>query len=125
IELANALPDLDDELIDNVMVTHASGLRVLLAPRTPDEAEHLEAGDMVEIVRRIAGQNDYVIVDMPKRLDDTTLGILDLAERIVLLAIPTLPSIKNVRITLDLFNTLQYPDEKVVFVMNRVNNEPG
>src|SRR5690606_17634635 len=64
---------------------------------------------------------DFVIVDMSKRLDDVTLNIMDSAERIVLVANPTLPSIKNVRIILDLFLALEYPSEKVMFLMNRVN----
>jgi pilus assembly protein CpaE len=63
---------------------------------------------------------DYIIVDMPKGLDDNALSILDSADRIILVATPTLPSIKSARMVLDLFRTLDYTAEKVMFVMNRV-----
>ncbi|MCL4879938.1 MAG: response regulator [Anaerolineae bacterium] len=121
VELAQSVGDLDEDLIENVMVTHGSGLKVLLGPPSPEEAEKVNPKDLAEIVSRLASHYDYLIVDLPHRLDDATLNILDIAERIVVVANPTLPCIKNVRIILDLFVALQYPQEKIIFVMNRVN----
>jgi Flp pilus assembly CpaE family ATPase len=46
-----------------------------------------------------------------------------MSDRIVVVTTPTLPAIKSVRMILDLFQTLEYPENKVVFVMNRVNLE--
>lgn len=122
-ELAQSVSDLDDDLIENVMVTHGSGLKVLLAPPSPEDAEKVNAVDLKEVVARLANHYDYIIVDMPHRLDDSTLNIMDIAERIVVVATPTLPSIKNVRIILDLFVALQYPPEKIMFVMNRIGQD--
>jgi len=123
LDLSESVGDLDEQLIDSVTVSHGSGLRVLLAPRTPDEAERVTAQDFTDVVKEMTKYYDYVIVDMSKRLDDISLNILDAAERIVLVATPTLPSIKNVRVMLDLFNALEYPEEKVMFVMNRVSTD--
>jgi len=122
-DLTGSVSDLDDELIENVMTSHASGLKVLLAPASPEDAEKVVPSDFAEIVTVLRNYYDYIIVDMPKRLDDLTLNLLDQAERIVLLATPTLPSIKSVRVVLDLFQALEYPAEKIVFVMNRVSQE--
>lgn len=123
VELAQSVDDLDDDLVENVMVTHGSGLKVLLSPPSPEDAEKVVPKDLAEMVSRLAALYDYVIVDLPHRLDDTTLNIMDIAERIVLVATPTLPSIKNVRVILDLFVALQYPPEKTIFVMNRIAQE--
>jgi pilus assembly protein CpaE len=121
VELAQSVADLDEDLIENVMVTHGSGLKVLLGPPSPEEAEKVVPKDLAEIVSRLAMHYDYIIVDLPHSLNDATLNILDIAERIVLVANPTLPCIKNVRVILDLFVALQYPPEKIMFAMNRVN----
>lgn len=123
LDLAGSHGELDEDLIESVMVTHGSGLKVLLAPPSPDMAEKIDPNDVVEIIRSLSLLYDFVVVDMSKRLDDITLNILDMAERILLVATPTLPSIKNIRIMLDLFLALEYPNEKVIFVMNRINAE--
>ena len=123
LDLAEAVADLDEELVENVMVTHGTGLKVLLAPQSPEDAARIVPSDVTEIIRQISNSFDYVIVDMSKMLDDVALNILDMSDRIVVVTTPTLPAIKSVRMILDLFQTLEYPDDKVVFVMNRVNPE--
>lgn len=123
LDLASSGGELEEDFAEKVTVAHGSGLKVLLPPTGPDEAEKIVPSDLVEIVKEMAKFYDFVIVDMAKRLDDVSLGIMDIAERILLIGNPTLPSIKNVRIMLDLFRNLEYPEEKILFVMNRINNE--
>lgn len=123
VDLAESIGDFDEELAENVMVTHGSGLKVLLGPPTPDEAERVVPEDVAKLIKEVSRLYDFVIVDMAKRLDDVALSIMDMAERIVLIGTPTLPSVKNIRIMLDLFGRLDYPQEKIIFVMNRVNPE--
>jgi len=122
-DLATAASDLDIDLIENVLASHPSGLRVLLAPTTPEDAEKITPTDMAAVVKFLCNHYDYIIVDTSVRLDELTLTLMDQAERIVLVATPTLPSIKNIRIMLDLFQALQYPPEKIIFTMNRVSQQ--
>jgi pilus assembly protein CpaE len=117
------MSEFDEDFVQNVLVTHGSGLRVLLAPQSPEDAARIVPGDVAEIVRRISTSFDFAIVDMSKMLDDVALNILDMSDRIVVVTTPTLPAIKSVRMILDLFQQLEYPDDKVLFVMNRVNPE--
>lgn len=125
VDLASSVSDIEKEVVESMTVKHASGLKVLLAPNSPDEAERIAAEDLVQIIRQVSAFYDYVIVDMAHRLDDVALGIMDAAERIVLVATPTLPSVKNSRVVLDLFMALEYPRDKVMFVMNRVGGMTG
>jgi pilus assembly protein CpaE len=123
LDLTEAVAELDDDLVQSVLVSHGTGLKVLLAPQSPEDAARVVPGDVAEIIRQISGTFDYVIVDMSKMLDDVALNLLDMSDRIVVVTTPTLPAIKSVRMILDLFQTLEYPENKVVFVMNRVNLE--
>ncbi|NJL92825.1 MAG: MinD/ParA family protein [Anaerolineae bacterium] len=122
-DLASSLSDIDEDYVENVTATHPSGLKVLLAPPSPEDAEKVVGRDVVSLVETLRRYYDYIIIDMSNRLDDMNVGLMDLADLIVLLATPTLPSIKNIRIMLDLFRALKYEDEKIIFVMNRVNPE--
>ncbi len=54
------------------------------------------------------------------------MKLFDIAERIVLVANPTIPSVRNTRKMLDIFDNLREPAglaNKVMFVLNRMVNE--
>lgn len=122
-DLTATVSDLDDDVVENVLVAHDSGLRVLLAPPRPEIAETLVAEDIGKLVSQLADRYDFTVVDTSTAMNDLAVTLFDIADRIILVATPTLPAIKNVRLVLDLWDALEYPPEKVVFVLNRMQNE--
>jgi pilus assembly protein CpaE len=120
VDLAEAAGDLDPDLIENVLVTHASGLKVLLAPTRPEDAETLAPNGIIDVVKQLAPNFDFTIVDMRVGIDDLALGLFDISDRIILTGTPTLPTIKSCRQIIDIFKTLGYPSEKIMIAMNRV-----
>jgi pilus assembly protein CpaE len=123
LNLAGSANDLDPDLVASVTTTHGTGLKVLLAPLDPAEADRFDPQELADLTRALAGYFDYIIVDLPHILNEITLNIMDASERILLVATPTLPSVKNTRHMLNAFRELEYPPEKIMFVMNRVNPE--
>ena len=79
------------------MVTHSSGVRVLLAPQQPELAELVTANNMRRILLELRQAYDYVIVDTWPLFQETVLAILDLADRILLMMTLELPAIKHVK----------------------------
>jgi pilus assembly protein CpaE len=122
-DLTSTVDDLDDEVVDNVLVAHDSGLRVLPAPPRPEVAETITAENVSKLVKALAEKYDFTVVDTNTALDDLVLGLFDIADKIILVATPTLSSIKNVRLVLDVMDALEYPPDKSVFVLNRVQSE--
>ena len=122
-DLTSTVDDLDDDVVDNVLTVHDSGLRVLLAPPRPEIAETIEPEQVGKLVQALAERFDFTVVDMHSLMDDLTISLFDIADRIVLIATPTLPAIKNVRLVLDVLDALDYPPEKTVFVLNRMQSE--
>ena len=110
VDLVEDVEDLDTEYFENVVTTHTSGLKVLMGPARPELAEKVTADPAAlgKILGKIRGRYDFIIVDTSLHLDDMTLSLLDMATRIIMIAIPTLPSVKNVRYVLDLFDRLNY-----------------
>lgn len=122
-DLTKAVHDLDREIVDNVLVTHPSGLKVLVAPSHPEHAYDVQASDVRELIDALAVTFDFVVIDTPTQYDQLTVQLFDVAERIVLVANPTIPSVRNVRKMLDIFDsTTDIPGvmRKVLFVLNRV-----
>jgi pilus assembly protein CpaE len=91
---------LDEELMNSVLVTHTSGIRVLAADPQPDANASLAPALVRQLLAKLQELFDYVVVDAASVLDDRTTAILDLAETIVLLITPQLSSLRNARLLL-------------------------
>ncbi|MGD8584084.1 MAG: response regulator [Chloroflexota bacterium] len=121
VDLVERVGDLDADLISSVLLTHESGLRVLLAPPRPEMAELVRAADVKKLLEAMRILFDFVVVDTGTSLDDVNLALLDLADRIILVTRQSLPSLKNVSRFFDLSEVLEYEREKVVLVINHAS----
>lgn len=125
LELMGSVDDLDTELFENIVMSHESGLKVLLGPPRPELADELKTMPtfLSQILGKVASNYDFVIVDTSCAFDETLLGLLDMASKIMLVGTPTLTSVKNLRFVVDLFGQLGYPSDKVMLVMNRTSDD--
>jgi pilus assembly protein CpaE len=120
LDLVDNIDELDVDLIESAMVRDdRSGLRALLAPPRPEQADLVEATHVQMILERLKNIFDYVIVDMGSTLRELELAVFDQADRILLVATPDLPAITNVRNFFELLEILGYPREMVLLVLNR------
>src|SRR5262249_24641646 len=120
IDLVKDVDDLDMDLVENVLVTHDTGLKVLLAPIRPEDAELVPADKVPTLVEKLSTSFDYIVVDLSSQLNDLAIGLFDIAERILLVITPTLPAVKSTKTVLTLMEALSYPEIKVQLVFNRV-----
>jgi pilus assembly protein CpaE len=118
-------PSIDSDLLRNVVVTHDSGVDLLLAPPSPETAELVTQAHMLRILDVLAGMYDYVIVDIDKRLDDVNLGVIEQAETVYVVMTADLSCLKNVRLVLETIGHLGYGSEKIELVLNRSNAFTG
>src|SRR4029079_10342217 len=96
--IADLIPELDaGELasIDTFLIDHTAGIRVLLAPPTPETAEMITAAGVKKVVERLRADHDLVVVDCTSYFNDTTLAILDAADVILTMLSLEITSIKN------------------------------
>ncbi len=125
VELMPDADDMDPEHFDNIISTHATGLKVLAAPSRPELADEVTAkpGAYAKILDRVRKNYDYVVVDTSTTIDDTTLSLFDIANLIVLVTVPSLPSVKNTRFVIDVLDKLGTARSKQVVVLNKVYSE--
>jgi pilus assembly protein CpaE len=120
IDLAPRAEELDPEIVEEVMLKHAtSGLHVLAAPSRPEYAEKVSSGQFSRVLEYLRQMYAYVVVDTASLLTDVTLAAIDVSDLIVLVTTQDIPSIKNCRLFLDLLQTLGIERDRVLFVMNR------
>ena len=125
VDLVEDVDDLDVELFENIVVSHDSGLRVLMGPGRPEFADEVTANpDTVSrILTQVAGSYDFIVVDTCSALTETLLAIFDVATKIILVTTPTLAALRHLRFILDLFDQLDYELIKTSLVLNRVWDE--
>jgi pilus assembly protein CpaE len=120
IDLAPRAEELDPEIVEEVMLKHAtSGLHVLAAPSRPEYAERVSSGQFTKVLEYLRQMYAYVIVDTASLLTDATLAAIDVSDLIVLVTTQDIPAIKNCRLFLDLLQTLGIERDRILFVMNR------
>jgi len=127
-DIAGEVEELDTDFLDNIVVTHDSGLKSLLGPAKPALADEIRENypeAVRDIVAKINTLFDFIVIDTSSTLDAVNIPLLDMATKVVLVANPTLPAVKNVRLILDLFDQLAYPQEKVILTLNRSTDERG
>jgi len=120
---AQANDRLDAELLSGYMVEHSSGLKCLLAPVQPEEAESITPGRIARILELLSEMFDAVIVDTCAALDETVLTALDRSDHVLAVTMMDVASIKNTRISLQKLHQLGYDGDFVEVVLNRADSK--
>jgi pilus assembly protein CpaE len=116
---------IDAELLEQYLTVHPeSGLRILVAPSTPQYAESITVYTVEQVVETLRENYDTIIVDTPSQLQDTTLAVLDAAKTILLLTSLDLLALHKTRTALEMLRQL-YTPEKIQLVLNRANSDVG
>jgi pilus assembly protein CpaE len=115
----------DAEITNSVVVDHSTGIRVLLAPPSPEGADLVTAPYLRKMVDHLRDTHDFVVVDLPAALNDHSLAIMDAADQIVVLTALEITTIKNVRLFLEVADQLEYDRSKIRLVVNRSDNAQG
>lgn len=115
----------DPDIIDSVVIDHSTGIRVLLAPPTPEGADLVTTAYLRKMVDYLKATHDWVVVDLPPALNDHTLAMMDAADQIVVLSALEITTIKNVRLFLEVADQLEYDRGKIRLVINRADTAQG
>jgi len=125
VNIGSQAEDLDENFVQSMLTAHASGIKVLLGPPTPEEAELVVGAQLRKLLEELRRQFNFVIVDLASVLREQELTALEVADRVVLIATPEIPSLANTKKFFDLSEKLEYPKEKVLLILNRMDKRWG
>ena len=126
--IAELIPELEAgeaESVETFVINHSAGLRVLLAPPSPEMAELIHPSGIKKVLEALRLTHDLVIVDCMASFNETTLAILDLADTVLTMLSLEITSIKNIRLFLEVADQLGYEHGKVRLVLNRADTSLG
>lgn len=110
--------------IQSYLLTHSSGIQVLVAPTRPEYADLVSVEQVEQIFQEVKPHFDFIICDTVSRFEEISLLSLDLAEKIFLIVGMDVPALKNTKLSLETMDGLHYLD-KVTAILNRSASDLG
>jgi len=125
--IADAVPiadTLDATAIGALLTPHSPGLTTLVAPVEPGAAD-IPTSVIATVLRLLREMFEYVVVDTPPAFTDHVLAAFDESDVLALLATLDIPALKNLKLTLETLDLLNYPRDKWRVVLNRSDSKVG
>ena len=115
----------DAMVLKTFLTQHDTGLYVICGPRTPADADGISGQNVSQLLKVLASEFRYVVVDTAPGLSDHTLAAVDLTTDLVLLTSLDVPGVRGLRKELDALHQLGLvPDSRYV-VLNFADSKAG
>lgn len=117
--------ELDSEKLAGYITRHQCGLDILPAPLRPEDAELVtesKLGRLLEVARE---SYDVIVVDTSPFFHGPMLATLDRTDDLLMVCGLDVPTLKNVRLSLQTLDLLSFPQSRIRFVLNRSNSKVG
>lgn len=124
-DLIPHISSLDEDLLKDVVVQHASGLSVLLAPRDLQVSQGIKPDDIFNILVNLRKYYDYIVIDAGSILNENTVTMLDASDKILLVSSPELAALHDTSRFIQIGQSLAYPADKTLLVLNRSGMRAG
>ncbi|WP_422933887.1 AAA family ATPase [Sinomonas sp. P47F7] len=115
----------DSMVLKAFLTLHPAGIYALCAPRDPIEADGIEAEQVSRLIRQLADQFDYVVVDTAPGLGECTLAALEECTDGVWVTGMDVPGVRGLRSSLDVLGRLGLLPEARHLVLNMADPKAG
>lgn len=115
----------DQTGIRSLLTPYRPQLDALLAPVEPGAAESIPAALIGELLGVLRTMYDLVVIDTPPAFTDHVLSAFDASDRFVLVASLDVPALKNLKLTLEMLDLLNFDPARREIVLNRADSKVG
>ncbi|MDQ0868560.1 pilus assembly protein CpaE [Arthrobacter sp. V1I9] len=115
----------DTLVLKSYLTLHNSGIYALCAPANPAQADHITGEQVAHLIRQLADEFQYVVVDTAPGLGDHLLATLDQATDAVWVCGMDVPSIRGLRTGFQILTELDLMPDKRHVVLNFADRKSG
>ncbi|ADK15930.1 MULTISPECIES: response regulator [Clostridium] len=113
------------ENIKPYLYKYNNNLDIFFAPQKPEAAEYITKETIEKIMKDVRKEYDVIVVDTGINFNDSTLYILDMAQKILMVSTMEIMALKNTKLGLKVMESVGYDKDKVKLVINRFNVKYG
>lgn len=124
-ELCETHEQVDPRMIEQVALKHATGVHLIARPTDMGQAERISAAQCAGAIAALQEHYDFIVVDMPARLDPTCHAIFDMADVYLFVLQLLVPTVRNTDRMLQEMARNGYAMDRVRLVCNRCGRESG
>jgi len=124
-DLVVAPGELDSEKLAGYITKHACGLDILPAPLRPEDAELVTESKLARLLEVARESYDVIVVDTSPFFHGPMLATLDRTDDLLIVCGLDVPTLKNVRLSMQTLELLSFPASRIRFVLNRANTKVG
>ncbi len=106
----------------SLLQRHASGVHVLPSPVRP-AGEIGAAPEIAKVLKLMHSMFDFIVVDGGQSLGSISEYLMGISDKVLLVAVPSLPAVINLKRLIEAFSDLGCPRKDVVAVLNRYNQK--
>jgi pilus assembly protein CpaE len=110
--------NLDEQLIKQVAVRHTSGVYVLPSPNSFSEAQGIKPENLFKVIQSLKKVFPNIIIDGGNYLNENTVTYMDTSDKILLVLNPDIASMRDVKQFIKISDTLAYPRDKILLILN-------
>jgi len=114
---------LDESLLHGFVLHHSSCLDILPSPDGADEVANVSLDDIQRVIRILAQNYEFVVIDCPHGVHNLSLAIIDCCAELYLIATPDVPGLRDLSRCIDSFLQSNVSSEKIKVVINRYSSD--
>jgi pilus assembly protein CpaE len=116
---------LDEEKLNDFLITHHSGVEILLAPSRPDHAAVVSIDFLREVYGLLRRMVDYVVIDTPPGFTPEVIATIDSASAVCMVGMLDALSLKNTKLGLETLDLMGFSADRIRLVLNRARTRVG
>lgn len=115
----------DSKTIEEHLLPHPSGVRLLAAPPVPPPPGTIPADAVERLLDALKPHHSHIVVDTASSLDDVTMSVLNASDTILLILSPEVLSVQTTLTTRQVLQARGIAPKKMLLVLNQTMPKPS
>jgi pilus assembly protein CpaE len=124
-DLAAAPEHLAAATLKVLLTPRSDNLFVLCAPDSPAEGEEVDGGAIAQVLRLLADDFEFVVIDTSAGLNESTLTAIELSTDLVFMCDLSAAAVRAMRKVIEALDQLGMDQQRRHFVLNRADSKVG